>query len=151
MRRDHEPLSYLECAGLVPGVRRSECSLAALPRLESELGRALQERAGRGVPAARPDPIRQPIQVSGDARIRPEHRQGAVPGLPFGVEQRIGGVGERAVDDAPCLRRRGPVHRGAHERMVEDHPVANHHEPRFLRGGQRLRPDSQQPGRAPQQ
>ena len=74
-----------------------------------------------------------------------------MPGTAVRVGLSIGRLRQRQVDRPAILHRRRPIHRRAHQRMPEHHPLADRQQPCRLRGPRGRRPNPEPLGRAPQQ
>ena len=112
---------------------------------------ALQERRRGGEPAARLRPAGRALELQGDLLVGPGGGRGQMPRTTVRVGLPIGRLRQRQVDRAAILHRRRPIHRRAHQRMPERHPLADRQQPVRLRGLRGRRPDPEPLGRAPQQ
>ena len=100
---------------------RGERALDAHGRVWRQLGRPLQERGGRGQPAAPLRAVGRARHLRGHRLVRRRRRMRAMPGATVGIEDRVGRVGERPVHVAAVARVRRAVDRRADERMREAH------------------------------
>ena len=65
-------------------------------RIGGQRHRALQERRGRGQPAAGLRPPGRPLQLRRDLLVRSGRGLGPVPGPAIRIGQRVGHLGQRA-------------------------------------------------------
>jgi hypothetical protein len=101
------PAWCLACAAAsARPARRAGSSVSAAARSRNAAAAASPPRA-----CARPA---ERYQLGGDVRVEPGRRLGEMPGAAIGIDLRIGGGCQRAVDITPVLRRRVPIDRRAH-------------------------------------
>ena len=150
-RRGQQLQGRPERAGLQVGLRRGERPLGPAGGIDAQQHRTLQERRGRGQPAAGLGPVRRPLQLGRDLFVRAGRGLGPVPGPQVRFGHRVGDLGQRPVHLLPVLDRRGPVDRRAQQRVPEPHLGLELHQAGLDRRGGRLRPDAQPLGRPPHQ
>ena len=150
-RRGQQLQGRSERAGLHVGLRRGQRPLGAAGGINGQQYGALQERRGRGQPAAGLRPARRPLQLRCDLLVRAGRGLSQVPGPPVRFGVRVGDLGQRPVHLLPVLDRRGLVGRRAQQRVPEPHPGPELDQAGLQRRGGRLRPDTQPVGRAPHQ
>ena len=80
-------------------------------RIGGQYYRTLQERRGRGQPAAGPRPPGRPLQLRRHLLIRPGRSLCPVPGPPVRIGDRVGHLGQRRVNPPPLGERCRPVGR----------------------------------------
>jgi hypothetical protein len=119
--------------------------------LSGQRGCALEEGGGGGQAAARLCPTGGPLELGGDVLVRAGSRLGQMPSTSVGIELRVGRLGQRPVNPSALVRRRGPVDRGACERMAKPNPAVDLEQARGLRRVEHRVSDAQSRGRAPQQ
>ena len=151
LRRGDQPESRVEFAGLQARLRRGQRAIRPPRRVLRQRDGALQERRRGGEPAARLRPAGRALELQGDLLVRPRRGRGQMPRTTVRVGLPIGRLRQRQMDRAALLCRRRPVHRRAHQRMAERHPLADRQQPVRLRGLRGRRPDPEPLGRAPQQ
>ena len=100
--RGREQLQGLvERAGLQAGLRRGQHAFGVPGRIDGQRHRTLQERRGRGQPAAG---LRAPcaaLQIGGDLLVRPGRGLGPVPGPAIRIRGRVGRLRQRRVQLLP--------------------------------------------------
>jgi hypothetical protein len=151
LRRREQVQGVTEGAGLHVGLRRGQRALGTPRRVGGQRHRSLQERRGRGQPAAGLRPPGRTLQLRGYLLIRPGRGLGLVPGPPIRIENRVGHLRQRGVHLVPRLDRRRPVGGRTGQRMPEPHPGSKLDQPRLYRWCPRQDADAQPPGRPPDQ
>ena len=93
----------------------------------------MQKRGCRGQAAARLRAAGGLLELGGDRLVGPRCGCGQMPRATVGVDAAVGRLRQRQMDRAPVLRGRRSVHRRAHQRMAEHHPLADREQPVGLR------------------
>ena len=145
------PSAASNVAGLEARLRRGQSAIGPPRRVLRQRDRALQERRRGGEPAARLRPAGRALELHGDLLVRSRRGRSQMPRTTVRVGLSIGRLRQRQMDRPAILHRRRPVHRRAHQRMPERHPLADRQQPVRLRGLRGRRPDPEPLGRAPQQ
>ena len=104
LRRGQQVQGLAERAGLHAGHRRGQDALGVPGRIGGQRHRTLQERGGRGQPAAGLRPPGRPLQLRSDLLIRPGRGLGPVPGPPVRIGLRVGHLRQRGVQLLACRR-----------------------------------------------
>ena len=151
LRRGQQVQGLAERAGLHAGHRRGQDALGETGRIGGQRHRTLQERGGRGQPAAGLRPPGRPLQLRSDLLIRPGRGLGPVPGPPVRIGRRVGHLGQRGVHLPPLGERCRLVGRRADQRMPEPDPGAELHQARLHRRLPGLDRQVQLPGGSPDQ
>ncbi len=150
-RHDQQVDGRGERARVHLGLRRGQRPPRAPGRIRGQHGRALQERRGRGQPAARLRPPGRALKLGRHVLAGLRCRLGPVPGPAVRIGLRIGDLRQSRVSSLPVPERRRPVGRRAHQRMPEPHLPAELHQPRMRGRLTRVRRDRQPAGSLPHQ
>ena len=96
------PSAASSAPALVLGLRRGQRPLRAARRVKRQPGRPLEERGRRREATAALGPARAQLKLGGNLLIGARRGLGPVPGSPLGIDRRVGGVGQRAVQLLPA-------------------------------------------------
>ena len=138
------PAWKLACAAAsARSARRAGSCVSATARCRNAAAAARPPRA-----CARPA---ERSSSSGDLLVGSRRGRSQMPRTTIGVDLAIGHLRQRPWTADVRSHDAAPIHRRAHQRMTEHHPLADRQQPVRLRGFRGRRPDPEPLGRTPEQ
>ena len=117
-----KPARSVKCASVQMGVRGGQGPVDVPLRRGGQLDGALQEGGHGGRASSGLSPTRHSFEFNGNLLVWPGCRRREMPYPALRVDLCISGCGQRQVGGAAILGRRGPIGRGANQRMAKAHP-----------------------------